>query len=88
MHWRREQLSTASHHSFDMVHAEHAAPRSQKTGTRAGEGEVHEKHDGPRAQNRPLPGMRPAPIQEPRPQVGIQRHTGIGYELVLNPVVP
>ena len=44
MHWRHEQLSlrmalvTASHHSFDKVHAEHAAPRSQRTGTRAEEG--------------------------------------------------
>ena len=61
MHWRHEQLSlrmalvTASHHSFDKVHAEHAAPRSQKTGTRAGV-RLFEKHAGPRAQNRPLPG--------------------------------
>ena len=31
---------------------------------------------------------RPAPVQEPRPQDGIQRHTGVGFELVLDPVVP
>ena len=69
MHWRHEQLSprmalvTASHHSFDRVHAEYAAPRSQRTGTRAGEGEV-------------------------RPQGLPDRHTGVGFELVLDPVVP
>ena len=48
MHWRHEQLSlgmplaAATHHSFDKVHAEHAAPRSQRTGTRCGVGEVFE----------------------------------------------
>ena len=32
--------------------------------------------------------MRAAALQEPRPQVGMGRHRGIGYELVLNPVLP
>ena len=40
------------------------APRGQKTAARAGEGEVHEQHDGPRAHNRPLPGTRPEPFAE------------------------
>ena len=30
----------------------------------------------------------PAPLVEVRPQAGIRRHTGVGYELVLDPVVP
>ena len=81
MHWRQEQLSlrmalvTASHHSFDRVHAEHVAPRSQKTGTRAGEGEVHEKHDGPRAQERPLPGTRPERLSDAQEPQGVLEHS-------------
>ena len=35
-----------------------------------------------------LSGTRPAALQEPRPQGGLRRHTGIGFELVLNPVLP
>ena len=94
MHWRHEQLSlrilaAASHHSFDRVHAEYAAPRSQRTGTRAGEGEVFELRVVPRGQNTPHLGKRPEPFEEvSEPQAGIRRHTGVGYELVLDPVVP
>ena len=68
--------------------AEHAAPRSQRTGTRAGEGEVFESREAPRGQNTPHPGERPAPLLEVRPQGLLERHTGIGFELVLEPVVP
>ena len=31
---------------------------------------------------------RPAPVEEVRPLEGMRRHTGCGYELMLNPVVP
>ena len=41
-------LVTASHHSFDRVHAEHAAPRSQRTGTGAGECEVLKSREAPK----------------------------------------
>ena len=41
----------------------------------AREGEVREQHCGLRAQKRPLPGTRPAPLLEVLPQVGVQRHT-------------
>ena len=45
------ELATALHHSAQRVEG----PR---------EGEVHEKHDGLRAQKRPLLGTRPAPLAE------------------------
>ena len=59
----RMALATVMHHSYK-VHTENGAPRSQTTATRAREGEVHEQHDGLRAQNRPLPGTRPEPLAE------------------------
>ena len=41
-----------------------------------------------RRQNRPPPGKRSEPLEEvSEPQVGIRRYTGVGFELVLNPVV-
>ena len=33
-------------------------------------------------------GVRQAPVQEPRAQEGIGRHTEVSFELVLDPVVP
>ena len=68
MLWHEQQsirmaLATVMHHSYK-VHTENGAPRSQTTATRAREGEVHEQHDGLRAQNRPLPGTRPEPLEE------------------------
>ena len=72
----RMALATAMHHSFK-VHTENGAPRSQTTATRAREGEVHEQHDGLRAQKRPLPATRPAPLAEVAgPQV---RAATVGY---------
>ena len=56
-------LATVMHHSYK-VHTENGAPRSQTTATRAREGEVHVQHDGLRAQKRPLPGTRPAPLAD------------------------
>ena len=69
-------LGAAAHHSAQ----QHAAPRSQRTGTRAGEGEVFESRES-------HPGERPAPLLEVRPQGQPERHT-VGSELVLDPVVP
>ena len=40
----------------------------------AREGEVREQHCGLRAQKRPLPGMRPAPLLEVLPQLWAQRY--------------
>ena len=69
-------LATVMHHSFK-VHIENGTPRSQTTATRAREGEVHEQHDGLRAQKRPLTGTRPAPLAEVAgPQV---RAATVGY---------
>ena len=70
----RMALATVMHHSFK-VHIEYGAPRSETTATRAREGEVREQHYGLRAQERPLPGTRPAPLLEVLPQVGAQRRT-------------
>ena len=47
-------MAVTPHHSFD--HAEHAAPRSQRTGTRAGECEVLKSREAPRGPNTPPPG--------------------------------
>ena len=74
---RHERLSIAmalapvEYHSYGPT--ANAAPRGQTTGT--SEGEVREQHYGLRAQKRPLPGLRPAPLLEVLPQVRVQRHT-------------
>ena len=76
--WRHEQMSLAaaladaSHHSAQ----QYGAPRGQKPATKASEGEVREQYYGLRAQERPLPGMRPAPLSEVLPQVVLQRTRG------------
>ena len=64
-------LAAASHHSAQ----QYGTPRGQKPATKAREGEVREQYCGLRAQERPLPGMRPAPLSEVLPQVELQRHT-------------
>ena len=80
-------LAEQLHHSVNRVERDEALRR--QTTRASGEGEVHEKHDGLRAQERPHPGKRPEALEEvSEPQSAIRRHTGIGYELVLNPVVP
>ena len=66
-------LATVEHHSYGPT--ANAAPRGQTTGTSAREGEVREQHCGLRAQKRPLPRMRPAPLSEVLPQVGLKRLT-------------
>ena len=57
----RMELATALHHSA-------LRPKSRVV-EGPSEGAVHEKHVGPRAQKRPLPGMRPGLPPEPEPQV-------------------
>ena len=69
----RMALAAALHHSAGpevkkVELQQHAALRGQKTGTRAGEGEVHEKYDAPRRQNAPHPGERPGCLVDPGPQ--------------------
>ena len=80
MHWRHEQLSlrmalaAATHHS--------AQPRAK-------EGVEGETNDAPRRPKPPLPGKRPAPLEEvAEPQAKLGQHSGIGYELVLALDVP
>ena len=86
-------LAEALHHSSRTkpstcdTRATNDALRGQNTVTRAREGEVREEHHALRGQTRPLPVTRQALVQEPRPQEGFQRHTGVGFELVLDPVV-
>ena len=75
-------LITASHHSAQ----QYATPKGQTTGTKAREGDVREQYYGLRAQERPLPGMRPAPLSEVLPQVGVQRHT-VEQRIVHTPYV-
>ena len=70
-------------HSVNRVERDEALRR--QTTRASGEGEVHEKHDGLREQKRPHPGKAAGGSE---PQAGIRRHTGVGYELVLNAAVP
>ena len=71
------------HHSVNRVERDEVLWR--QTTRASGEGEVHEKHDGP-------PGTEATSPREAaggsEPQAGIMRHTGVGYERVLNAVVP
>ena len=70
----------------NLVEVLYVAIREQKT---VATGEVHEMYGALRRQYRPPPGKRPEPLEEvSEPQAGIRRHTGVGFELVLNPVVP
>ena len=74
-------LATVTHHSHSKVGTANDAPRGQKTvtSTRVGPAEYYEfsSDDG-----RPTGGERPAAFLEPWPQGQVQRHAGIGYELV------
>ena len=73
--WRHERMSitavlaTVSHHSYPKVDTKYDAPRGQKTVTTC-------------RVLRILLGERPAALLEPWPQGMVQRHSGIGYELV------
>ena len=86
--WRHEQLSiaavlaTASHHSYPKVDTANAAQRGQKIGTSTGVGPA-EHFELSSDDGRPTAGTRQASMLEHRPQRKMQRHSGIGYELVL-----
>ena len=85
--WRHEQqtvaavLATVTHRSHPKVGTANDAPRGQKTvtSTRVEPAEYYElsSDDG-----RPTGGERPGALLEPWPQGQVQRHAGIGYELV------
>ena len=84
--WRRDrQLRAFRRHELLTVQMELAAAlqRSAQRVEGPSEGEVHEKHDGLRAQKRPLPGTRPAPVAEVAgPQV---RADTVGYVAAVRP---
>ena len=85
--WRHEEQSTAallatvSHLSYTKVDTANAALRGQNIGTstRVGPAEYFElsSDDG-----RPPAVTRPASMLEPSSQGKVERHSGIGYELV------
>ena len=74
-------LATVSHHSYPKVDTKNDAPRGQMTvtSTRVGPAEYYElsSDDG-----RPTRCERPVALLKPWPQEQVQRHAGIGYELV------
>ena len=74
-------LATVGHHSHSKVGTAYDAPRGQKTVTssRVGPAEYYglSSDDG-----RPTGSERPGALLEPWPQGKLQRHAGIGYELV------
>ena len=81
---RERRLRSMLRHEQQTVRIALAAATHQNAQSRAEEEMVHEKHDGLRAQKRPSLGERPAPLLEVRPQGKLQRHAGIGYEIVQN----
>ena len=78
------ELAADLHHSRGGGPATHEGLRAQQT---ASEGPA-EYFDLNSDDGRPAGGVRPAALEEPRPQEGTRRHTGEAYELVLDPVVP
>ena len=78
--WRHARMSiaavlaTASHHSYPKVDTKNDAPRGQKTVTSTKVGVLGRWHAHR--------GERPAALSESWPQGQVQRHAGIGYELV------
>ena len=80
----RMELAAAFHHSWGGGPGTHEGLRAQKTAS-AGPAEYFElsSDDG-----RPAGRERPAALLEPRPQERDRRHTGVGYEIAQNLVVP
>ena len=74
-------LAIVTHRSHSKVGTANVAPRGQKTGTstRVGPAEYYERSSD---DGRPTGGEQPAALLEPLPQGQVQRHAGIGYELV------
>ena len=99
--WRHEQQSIAQALA---VFAHHSAPRRQETARAGGgpRVEVHGGVPGdapPQAAGAQFfslgdddveapAAVRPAPLDEVRPQMGYKRHCGSGFELVLDVTVP
>ena len=80
----RMELAAALHHSWGGGLETYEGLRAQKTAS-AGPAEYFElsSDDG-----RPAGVERPAALLEPRPQGKMERHTGVGYELVHRLEVP
>ena len=78
-------LAGQLHHSANRLERD-AALRRQTT--RAREVEEGELHHAPRRQEPPPPGTRPAPVSGATTAGGDPAAHGIGFELVLDPVVP
>ena len=80
----RMELAAALHHSWGGGLEAHVGLRAQKAAS-AGPAEYFElsSDDG-----RPAGGERPAALLEPRPQGMMERHAGVGYELVHRLEVP
>ena len=80
----RMELAAALHHSWGGGLETRVGLRAQKTAS-AGPAEYFElsSDDG-----RPAGGERPAALLEPRPQGMMERHAGVGYELVHRLEVP
>ena len=85
----RMALATVLHHSYDRVHTEYGAPRSQNTATRArGGGECDERKYTAKFRKTPPPqaffqlydeedavwGLRPGSVFDPVPQGRVERH--------------
>ena len=85
----RMALATVLHHSYDKVHTEYGAPRSQNTATRArGGGECDDKKYTAKFRETPPPqaffqlydeadavwGLRPGSLSDPVPQGRVERH--------------
>ena len=96
MHWRHEQLTlqmapaAAFHHSRDVGPESHLDLRSQKT-VRARREErdaastVYFRMD---EWEMLAAGSRPPALLKPRSQLGLQRHTEVGYKLAVALEVP
>ena len=78
------ELTAALHHSRGGGPETHEGLQAQQTAS-AGPAEYFDLNSD---DGRPAGGVRPAALEEPRPQEGTRRHTGEVYELVLDPVVP
>ena len=83
--WLKHERLTVAMALAECLH--HSAQRPQKA--RAREVEEQDQHEASRRQKAPPPEKRPEPLEKvSEPQAGIRRHTGVGFELVLDPVVP
>ena len=87
---RHERLSVAMALAEALHHS--SGPTTNKVVERreGPEGEVRETHDGPRAQERPLPGTRPAPLSvgaEPQDRLEAAARVSAGVPSVAPPAL-